>query len=224
MELKEKLLNIQIELKAPKNQKNTFGNYNFRSAEDILEAVKPLCFKYKALLVLSDEIIVVGQNDPIIVEEQVYSSKLKKEVTQKTVYGAQRFYTKATATLLDVESDAIISATASAREEETKTGMDLSQLTGSTSSYARKYALNGLFDVDDTKDSDATNKHNKVDDEEDTEQKATKSQLDILEKAYTDEVQKQICEHYKIAKLAELTLEQASELVQRLAQKAGQKK
>ena len=126
MNIYEKLAAIQGELKAPKNQRNNFGGYNYRSAEDILEAVKPICHKHNAVLTISDEIIQFGD----------------------------RFYVRATATLFSAEGDGSVSTTAYAREEETKKGMDASQITGSTSSYARKYALNGLFDIDDTKDAD----------------------------------------------------------------------
>ena len=127
MNIYEKLAAIQGELKAPKNQRNNFGGYNYRSAEDILEAVKPICHKYKAVLTVSDEIVQF----------------------------CDRFYVKATATLFSSEDDGgPVITTAYAREEETKKGMDASQITGSTSSYARKYALNGLFDIDDTKDAD----------------------------------------------------------------------
>lgn len=122
------LLKIQAELKAPKNQYNKFGNYKYRSAEDILEAVKPLLEKAGATLTLSDEIVAVGS----------------------------RVYVKATATF--VKDEEAITTTAFAREEETKKGMDASQITGTASSYARKYALNGLFLIDDTKDAD-TNEH-----------------------------------------------------------------
>jgi hypothetical protein len=127
MNIYEKLAAIQGELKAPKNQRNNFGGYNYRSAEDILEAVKPICHKHKAVLTISDEIVQF----------------------------CDRFYVKATATLFSSEDDGgSVITTAYAREEETKKGMDASQITGSTSSYARKYALNGLFDIDDTKDAD----------------------------------------------------------------------
>ena len=128
----EKLSAIQVELKAPKGQYNSFGKYNYRSCEDILEGVKPLLDKYRVALTLNDEIVLIGD----------------------------RYYVKATATLYDREQT--LSATAYAREEETKKGMDSAQLTGSTSSYARKYALNGLFSIDDTKDSDATNDDSKT--------------------------------------------------------------
>lgn len=127
----KELINIQSELKAPKNQKNTFGNYQYRSAEDILEAVKPLLKKNECHLTISDEIVMVGE----------------------------RIYVKATARLSKGEE--VVEVTAFAREEESKKGFDSSQLTGSTSSYARKYALNGLFCIDDTKDSDFTNTHGK---------------------------------------------------------------
>lgn len=124
------LVKIQAELKAPKNQTNNFGKYKYRSAEDIIEAVKPILNKYGTALVVSDEVVQVGD----------------------------RIYIKATATLLD-ETDDHISVNGWAREEEVKKGMDAAQITGSASSYARKYALNGLFAIDDTKDSDATNEH-----------------------------------------------------------------
>lgn len=133
MAIYEKLLNIQVELKAPKSQTNNFGRYNYRSCEDILEAVKPILKKEKCVVIVNDEI------------EQVDN----------------RFYVKATVSLVDVESGEIIASSAYAREEENKKGMDGSQVTGASSSYARKYALNGLFAIDDTKDSDATNQHDK---------------------------------------------------------------
>ena len=130
----EKLILIQNELKCPKDQFNSFGKYNYRSTESILEGLKTLLLKHKATLIISDEIVQIGE----------------------------RYYVKATAKLVDAEKgiETIIS-TSYAREEETKKSMDSSQITGSTSSYARKYALNGLFAIDDTKDSDATNTHGK---------------------------------------------------------------
>ena len=131
MNIKEKLVKIQSELKAPKGQFNKFGNYAYRSCEDILTAFKPLGVKYNVALYISDNIKLIGD----------------------------RYYVEATATLLDSESDETIDVSAYAREEENKKGQDSSQTTGSTSSYARKYALNGLFAIDDTKDSDATNTH-----------------------------------------------------------------
>ena len=134
MELREKLMLIQNELKCPKDQFNSFGKYHYRSTESILEGLKSLLLKHKATLIISDEIVQVGD----------------------------RYYVKATAELVDAEKgiETVIS-TSYAREEETKKGMDGSQITGSASSYARKYALNGLFAIDDTKDSDATNTHGK---------------------------------------------------------------
>ena len=126
MNIKEKLMNIQQELKAPKGQKNSFGNYNYRSCEDILESVKPLLKKYDCILTISDELVNIGE----------------------------RYYIKATAILSDVKEDMQIFNVAYARESLEKKGMDDSQITGATSSYARKYALNGLFAIDDTKDAD----------------------------------------------------------------------
>lgn len=123
----QKIMAIQKELKAPKNQRNSFGNYNYRSCEDIFEAVKPLLNEYGLMLTMSDELMQVGE----------------------------RYYVKATASLTDGKE--WVNNTAYAREEETKKGMDGSQITGASSSYARKYALNGLFLIDDVKDSDSTN-------------------------------------------------------------------
>ena len=133
---REKLLQIQAELNAPKNQYNKFGGYAYRSCEDIYNALKPLLKKYGCTLTLSDEVVQVGE----------------------------RYYVKATATLkpADVKQSGFeITNTAFAREEETKRGMDGSQITGASSSYARKYALNGLFLIDDVRDSDVTNTHGK---------------------------------------------------------------
>jgi hypothetical protein len=125
----KKLIQIQSELKAPKNQFNSFGKYKYRSAEDILEALKPLLAKYECLLTVSDEMVEVGG----------------------------RVYVKATATISDGSTS--MTTSAFAREEETKKGMDASQITGSASSYARKYSLAGLLLIEDTKDSDYTNTH-----------------------------------------------------------------
>ena len=131
MSVREKLMLIQGELKAPKNNYNSFGGYHYRSTEDILEALKPLLQKHKAVIVIKDAVEHVGN----------------------------RYYIKAEASIIDVETGESISATAYAREDEERKKMDQAQITGSASSYARKYALNGLFAIDDTKDSDATNTH-----------------------------------------------------------------
>ena len=126
------IVKIQAELKAPKNQRNKFGNYNYRSAEDIIEAVKPILHKYGYFLNISDEVVQVGN----------------------------RIYIKASAYLIKEQNkEAVAMTNGWAREEETKKGMDGAQITGAASSYARKYALNGLFAIDDTKDADATNTH-----------------------------------------------------------------
>ena len=126
MTIFEKLSAVQTELKAPKGQYNSFGKYKYRSCEDILEAVKPLCAANKAIVMLSDKIEQIGD----------------------------RYYIKSYARFRDLESNEEIVAEAYAREDESKKGMDGSQVTGATSSYARKYALNGLFCIDDTKDAD----------------------------------------------------------------------
>mgnify|MGYP004477313591 FL=1 len=124
----KELITIQSELKAPKSQFNRFGRYKYRKAEDILEAVKPLLAKEKCTLVLTDDIVSVGN----------------------------RIYVKSLATLKNSNGD-VETSVGYAREEETKKGMDGSQITGASSSYARKYALNGLFAIDDNADNDTTN-------------------------------------------------------------------
>jgi hypothetical protein len=131
--IRQKLQGIQSSLKAPKGQTNKFGGYRYRSAEDILEALKPLLGEWGCSLVIQDDMVEVGG----------------------------RVYVKATANLIDNETESVLSTSAFAREAETKKGMDDAQITGSASSYARKYALNGLFAIDDTKDPDATNTHGK---------------------------------------------------------------
>jgi len=128
----KELIAIQSNLRVPKNQYNSFGQYYFRSAEDILEALKPLLAANDCILTLSDEIVLIGG----------------------------RYYIKATASLTNKDG-VVVSTNAFAREEESKKGMDGAQITGAASSYARKYALNGLFCIDDTKDPDATNMHGK---------------------------------------------------------------
>ena len=146
MTIHNKLAAIQQKLKAPKGQRNDFGNYNFRSAEDILEAVKPLLGDLA--LTINDELIFSGMLEDEIVGAGSNAMKVQ----------TQRVYIKATITLSDGKES--ISTSAVAREASIKKGQDSSQTSGATSSYARKYALNGLFSIDDTKDSDSTNKHN----------------------------------------------------------------
>lgn len=152
MNIYEKLLKAQVELKAPKGQYNSFGKYKYRSCEDILEALKPVLDKFKLTLFIKDDVIEVNT----------------------------RNYVKATIVLVNIEKpDEIIETSALAREEETKKGMDGSQITGASSSYARKYALNGMFMIDDTKDSDSTNTHGK---EEKTEAERKKEAIEAINK------------------------------------------
>ena len=153
MNIYEKLLNIQHELKAPKNCRNTFGNYNYRSAEGILEALKPLCFKYRAVLRMTDEITEIGGKN----------------------------FVKAIAELIDVDvvnptPDAIyaIGSQGFAQIPESKKCLDSAQIVGSTSSYARKYCLNALFAIDDQRDSDALPPDDKADKAEAMERNQTK--------------------------------------------------
>jgi hypothetical protein len=129
----EKLTEVQNELKAPKSKYNSFGKYNYRSCEDILEAVKPILKAKRLAMTVKDDVFNIGD----------------------------RFYIMATVTVYDCESEEKVTTTAYAREDADKKGMDGSQITGSSSSYARKYALNGMFAIDDTKDADSWNTHDK---------------------------------------------------------------
>ena len=134
MNIYAKLAAIQQELKAPKDKKNTYGGYNYRSAEGILEALKPVLVRHEATVVLTDELVQVGE----------------------------RYYVKATAALWSTTDTDVVTATGWAREAEVKKGMDDSQITGTASSYARKYALNALLLIDDTKDADTDEYQNET--------------------------------------------------------------
>ena len=158
------LAQIQSELKAPKGQRNTFGKYNYRSCEDILEAVKPLLKERGLVILITDDIVQIGE----------------------------RYYVRATATIYDSEGS-FISNSALAREELKRSGMDASQITGATSSYARKYALNGLFAIDDTKDADATNKG----------QDEPKPAKTTAQPAFTDEIRQALAKAQSVQELVE---------------------
>ena len=192
MNIYEKLSNIQNELKCNKNQFNKFGGYAYRSCEDILEAVKPLLKKEKVVLTISDELQYIGN----------------------------RYYIKATATLIDTESEAIISNSAYAREEGTKKGMDGSQITGASSSYARKYALNGLFGIDDNKDSDTTNIQSK---EEKEDKKASPKQIELIQKYYQGENLTKLLEVNNLENLEDMSINKASEILSKLFAKKEDK-
>ena len=199
MNIYEKLMNIQKELKAPKGQYNSFGKYKYRSCEDILESVKPLLEKYKITIILTDKLEQIGE----------------------------RYYIRAMAILFDTESDNSIENTAYAREEETKKGMDGSQITGTSSSYARKYALNGLLLIDDTKDADTdefTKENNKgKTKEEPKEKKITPGQLKVLSKLYTGDNLVKLLELNKIDKLEDMSMEKANEIILKLKKKGEEK-
>lgn len=213
----EKLSNIQNELKAPKGQRNTFGNYNYRSAEDILEAVKPICKKYRTTLTLSDELVVLGTHTPTPYTENVWDKDAKQFKEETRFSGSQRFYIKATATLYDLDDGESETVTAYAREEETKKGMDGSQITGAASSYARKYALNGLFNIDDTKDADTDEYQNQTTKEEPQKVSlATESQIKIIKEKLNEEQIKDALNLVKKEKLEDLTIVEASSLIKNL--------
>ena len=188
MSIIEKLQLIQQELIAPKNQYNSFGKYNYRSCEDILEGLKPCLKKVKAAVTVSDTIEMVGN----------------------------RYYVKATATLFDSESNESVSNTAYAREDDSKKGMDASQITGSTSSYARKYALNGLFCIDDVKDADSRDNRQKEAEKQHKEEKEMKDAENMMISAIKVQALAARCEKdiveigtilmlYKVNRLEDLT-------------------
>ena len=175
----ERVIKIQQELKCPKNQYNKFGGYKYRSCEDILEAVKPLLKETKTTLVINDELVQIGE----------------------------RYYIKATATLYGDDGTKIISNDGFAREEETKKGQDGSQITGASSSYARKYALNGLFLIDDVKDSDSTNTGE--------EKKIDKNQIKKIKELVEEDNFDAMLNYYKIKKLEDMSFEDAKALIER---------
>lgn len=210
MNIYEKLLKAQVELKAPKGQYNSFGKYKYRSCEDILEALKPVLDKLKLTLFISDEIVEVGG-----------SYKVSKK--DETVESEGRKYVKATITLVNIEKpDEQIQVSALAREEETKKGMDGSQITGASSSYARKYALNGMFMIDDTKDSDSTNTHGKEEHKQDKVQEFLNSREGMIERLnenLSSDKLKRMLTAYKVEELWQMTDEQLKEACQKIFKK-----
>ena len=159
--LYSKLMRVQSELKAPKNQYNKFGKYKYRSCEDIMEGVKPLLAREKLMLSVSDEVRQIGD----------------------------RYYIEATATIICTEEGDRHEVKALAREGANKKGMDPAQLSGATSSYARKYALNGLFAIDDTKDADSTNKHGKGERGKQINNKPSNSKNDLITDKTKNEIE-----------------------------------
>ena len=152
MNIYEKLLQIQTKLEVPKSQYNSFGKYHYRNCEDIQSAVKPLLKEVGATLITKDELVLIGE----------------------------RYYIKTTARLINAEDGECIENTAYAREEESKKGMDSAQITGSTSSYARKYALNGLFAIDDSRDPDSQSHSNQGEKPNKDTGKINKNEADTL--------------------------------------------
>lgn len=214
MNIYEKLLKAQVELKAPKGQYNSFGKYKYRSCEDILEALKPVLDKLKLTLFISDEIVEVGG-----------SYKVSKK--DETVESEGRKYIKATITLVNIEKpDEIIKTSALAREEETKKGQDGSQITGTSSSYARKYALNGLFLIDDTKDNDTSDSKIERGNRAEEERKKVEEYLNsrpgmierLKENLSNDKLEK-VLKAYKVEEIWQMSDEQLKEACQKIFKK-----
>jgi len=170
----QKLGEVQSLLKVPKAQQNSFGNYKYRNCEDILEMVKPLLARVGAIIVLNDKLELIGE----------------------------RYYIHAIAKFIDVDTGNIIENGAYAREEESKKGMDSSQLTGSTSSYARKYALNGLLDIDDTKDADTLNVG---------KNSCTDKQVARMRELQVNEMN--VFKRFKVDRLEDLSYEEAEKII-----------
>lgn len=183
MSVYAKLSQVQTALKAPKGQYNGFGKYKYRSCEDILEAVKPLLANVGLVLTLTDDLVNI----------------------------CGRFYVKATATVTDILDEKQISVNAFAREEESKKGMDGSQVTGASSSYARKYALNGLFNIDDTKDSDVTSTQTKDDPDPAGQQSPTPAMPPQMQDEYAG-LDPETAEKMRKAKLRRMLLARLDEL------------
>ena len=191
MTVYSKLVEVQNKLKAPKSQFNSFGKYNYRNAEDILEAVKPILREVGAVVVLKDEIVLIGD----------------------------RYYLKTKAQFIDAENGEAIEVEAMAREAEEKKGMDSAQVTGATSSYARKYALNGLFLIDDTKDNDHDTLHKT--DLKKEELKISQIQIDSIVQLITETKSdlKGFLQYFKIKEIPEMTAKQAVEGIKMLEKK-----
>lgn len=194
----KKLIEIQNELKAPKSKYNSFGKFSYRSCEDILEAVKPLLKVKGLIMTISDEAVNVGDKN----------------------------YIKATVTITD--GDKSMSVSALAREAEDKKGMDDSQITGTASSYARKYALNGMFLIDDTKDADTDEYKKATKKAEPKEETFEDSQISPIKaktlKALCEEKGtdvKKLCEHYKVKSIDALSMSQYAEAVKTIEKKHG---
>lgn len=189
LSLVQKVVKIQNELKAPKGQFNKFGGYKYRSCEDIVESVKPILNTYGVMLNLSDEMVLIGD----------------------------RYYIKAVAGLTDGTD--VIQSVAFAREPQDLKGMSESQITGTASSYARKYALNGLLAIDDTKDPDTDEFATQTGKEPKQEPKATPNQINYLLKAYTGENLEKLLKTNNISKIEDLPMTKASELISKLSNK-----
>ena len=204
----KKLFEIQQELKVPKNQRNNFGNYNFRSCEDILESVKGLNHKYRVLLLIEDEVVNIDS----------------------------RFYIKAICKLINIDNPSeMVTNTALAREPESKPKFDDSQVTGSSSSYARKYALNGLYSIDDNKDADTNEFANQSQGElkiaKDTKPKTTKTNksVELINASDKEEITKlakdnsnaldlikETLKEYGVNKISELSCESGKQLLEKI--------
>ena len=191
MKVYSKLVEVQNKLKAPKSQFNSFGKYNYRNAEDILEAVKPILKEIGATTLLKDEIALIGD----------------------------RYYLKTTAIFVDIETGEKIEVEAIAREAEEKKGMDSAQVTGATSSYARKYALNGLFLIDDTKDNDHDTLYKT--DLKKEELKINQNQIDSIVQLRTETKSdlRGFLGYFKIKEIPEMTAKQAEEGIKMLEKK-----
>lgn len=194
MGIYNKLAKIQAELIAPKGQYNSFGKYSYRSCEDILKALKPLCDANACTCFITNDLLNIGNFN----------------------------YVMATVTLIDLETGEKVVSTAHAREEAEKKGMDGSQITGASSSYARKYALAGLFCIDNEKDSDATNNGTSAKNEAVNTAELRAKVMGYVNRHNMDKTSiNKICSHYKVKSLVDLTAAQCTDYIEALKKNGG---
>lgn len=195
MSIYAKLANIQKDLFVPKDNRNDFGKYNYRSCEDILKTVKPLCESNGCVLYITNDLVSIGD----------------------------RNYVEAIVRLIDTESGECVESKAHAREEETKKGMDGSQITGSSSSYARKYALAGLFSIDNEKDSDATNTHGKDEQGQALDEATLRMEVLKITSNMSKENVEKICKYYGCEKPTQMNASQCRDYLNKYKAKQEEK-
>lgn len=217
LDFESALRNVIAELKAPKDKRNTFGNYSYRNAEAILEAVKPLLYKYELRVKATEEVVHFTSDDELQVVELI-DSKGKKYTE---IIGGDRYYIKSTVVVTGYgDTD---TASAMAREEQNKKGMDGAQVTGAAGSYAKKYALSHMFDIDDNKDADSQDNSNirksaakEPDGYITEEQRQTIAKLLVNDGIMVDEIPTILAEHFEVPLGSSISFEKATSIIEKL--------